>query len=249
VPLECVSAHWYCASGDHGYDDADHVRGGNQRISLALAAGLARPVRTGMPVTGVEAGARGVAVTVADGSVLTADAAVIAVPLPALRELALEPALPAPVAEANAHTEFGDAAKLHLPLEAEVAPRGVAHPRELWWTWNSGGAALSGFAGALGELDVAAGPARWADAAAALRPDVRVSGAARLTHWGAERWTGGSYSAAGLGWRPEHDAAWAALRGHVALAGEHTAGPLAASMNGAVASGAAAAARLHEDGA
>ena len=243
VRLDTVSARWYCAGAEHGYDDADHVRGGNQRIALALASGLARPVRTEAAVTGVASGARGVAVTLADGDELAAGAAVIAVPLPRLRALALEPALPAAVDDAIAHTAFGDAAKLHLALEADARRRGVAHPRELWWTWNSGGAALSGFAGDLDALDLAAWPAQ----AAALRPDVRVAGVEAVTHWGAERWTGGSYSAASVGWRPEHDAAWGALRGRMALAGEHTAGPLAASMDGAIASGAAAAARLHED--
>jgi monoamine oxidase len=246
VPLECVSSRNYCAGGDHGYDEADHVRGGNQRISLTLAAGLAGPVRTGTPVAGVTSGAHGVAVTLGDGAEVTADGVVLALPLPGLRALGLDPALPAPVADAIAHTHFGDAAKLHLELEAAVPARGVAHPRALWWTWNSGGPALSGFAGALDGLDVAEGPETWAAQATALRPDAAVSGVAALTHWGAERWTGGSYSAPAPGWRPEHDAAWA-VRGRVALAGEHTAGPLAASMDGAVASGAAAAARLHED--
>jgi monoamine oxidase len=70
--LDTVSALWYCAGGEHGYDDADHVRGGNQRIALALASGLARPVRTEAAVTGVESGARGVLVTLADGDELAA---------------------------------------------------------------------------------------------------------------------------------------------------------------------------------
>jgi monoamine oxidase len=245
VRLDTVSARWYCAGGEHGYDDADHVRGGNQRITLALASGLRRAVRTDAAVAGVATGATGVAVTTEAGEELQADAAVVAVPLPGLRALAVE--LPPAVAEAVAHTHFGDAAKLHLALEAEVAPRGVAHPSALWWTWNSSGASLSAFAGALDGLDVASGPGAWAEQAAALRPDVAVTGVAALTHWGAERWTGGSYSAPALGWRPEHDAAWTVPHGRVAFAGEHTAGPLAASMDGAVASGAAAARRLHED--
>jgi monoamine oxidase len=157
------------------------------------------------------------------------------------------------VREAIAHTHFGDAAKLHLPLAAGAQPRGVAPAGALWWTWNSAapdggrsGAVLSGFAGGTGVA--AAGDAeRWAAAARALRPDVTPAGPALRTHWGAERWTGGSYSAPAIGWRPEHDAAWGARRGRLARAGEHTAGPLAASMNGAVASGEAAARRLLQD--
>jgi monoamine oxidase len=152
-----------------------------------------------------------------------------------------------------AHLRFGDAAKLHVPLAAGAEPRGVAPAHELWWTWNSAapgaassGAVLSAFAGGTG-VAAARDAERWAAAAHELRPDVTPAGPALLTHWGAERFTGGSYSAPAIGWRPEHDAAWGELRGRLALAGEHTAGPLAASMNGAVASGEAAALRLLRD--
>jgi monoamine oxidase len=251
VALERVSARWFCSAPDHGYDPADRVRGGNQRVALELAARLAEPVRTGTPATGIRVGGAGVEIATAGGETLRADAAVVAVPLPMLGALGLD--LPGPVLDAMAHLRFGDAAKLHVPLAAGAEPRGVAPARELWWTWNSAapgdarsGAALSAFAGGAGVA--AAGDAgRWAAAARELRPDVAPTGPALLTHWGAERWTGGSYSAPAIGWRPEHDAAWRELRGRIALAGEHTAGPLAATMNGAVASGEAAAWRLLQD--
>jgi len=74
-----------------------------------------------------------VEVTTFGGETLRADTAVIAVPLPALRALGLD--LPEPVRDAMAHTCFGDAAKLHLPLAEGAEPRGVAPDRELWWHW------------------------------------------------------------------------------------------------------------------
>jgi monoamine oxidase len=247
VPLERVSARWFCSDAGHGYDDAVHVRGGNQLVCVELAARLREPVQTGTPVAAVSAAAGGVEVTDADGAAHAADAAIVAVPLPLLRELTFEPSLPGPLRDAIAHTLFGDA-KLHLELAAAVPARGVASDGALWWTWNSlGSSALSAFAGgadAIEALAVGDGPERWAREAAALRPDVEPAASALLTHWGAERWTQGSYSAPAVGWLPEHDGAWAQAGDRVALTGEHTAGPLAASMNGAVHLGARAAERV-----
>jgi monoamine oxidase len=166
----------------------------------------------------------------------------------------LRPGLPAAVRDAMAHTLFGDAAKLHLPLADGAAPRSVASPTDSWWTWNStapgrarSGRVLAGFAGgapATATLRVAEGPQAWAAAAAALRDDVEPAGPALVTHWGAEPWTRGSYSTPAIGWTPAHDAAWEGPIGSLVLAGEHTAGPLAGTMNGAVAAGGRAAARL-----
>jgi monoamine oxidase len=252
VPLDQLSARATIGEHDHGYDDADRVLGGNQRLSLELAARLDGAVRTGVVVTGVRQDGGGVEVVCEDGEVVAGDAAVIAVPLPVLRELDVE--LPGAVREAMAATLFGDAAKLHLPLRAGVQPDSTAAPEAQWWIWNSAapggrrsGPVLSGFAGgagALAALRVAEGPQTWAAAAAALRPDAEAADGALLTHWGAERFTGGSYSVPAVGWTAAHERAYAEPFGRIVLAGEHTAGPRAASMDGAVHSGARAAAAL-----
>jgi monoamine oxidase len=252
VPLEQLSARATTGEHDHGYDDSDRVRGGNQRISLELAARLAEPVRTGAVVTGVRQDAGGVEVACEDGEVVTGGAALIAVPLPVLRGLDVE--LPPRVRAAMAATLFGDAAKLHLPLRAPARPDSTAAAAGRWWVWNSAapgeprsGPVLSGFAGgaeAVAALRVADGPAAWAGGAAAVRPDVEPADGAFVTHWGAERFTGGSYSTPALGWTPDHDRAYEEPFGRIALAGEHTAGPRAASMDGAVYSGARAAGAL-----
>ncbi len=255
VPLHRVSARWFCQIGAHGYDDADRVLGGNQRIALELARRLSQPVRTATPVVAVRQREGGVEVVDNGGSVSTAASVVLAVPLPLLAEVQLDPPLPAATREALDHTLFGDAAKLHLPLAAGAPPRGVAAADELWWTWNSAaphasesGPALSAFAGGrttVDHLGVPAGADQWARSAAALRPELKVNGEPLLTHWGAERWSAGSYSAAGVGWRPEHDREWRRGHGRMVLAGEHTAGVDAASMNGAVVAGCRAAADVH----
>jgi monoamine oxidase len=252
VPLDQLSARATIGEHDHGYDDADRVLGGNQRLSLELASRMATPVRTGVVVTGVRQDGGGVEVLCEGGETVVGDAAVIAVPLPVLRELDVE--LPAAVREAMAATLFGDAAKLHLPLRAGAQPDSTAAPGEQWWIWNSAapgeqrsGPVLSGFAGGAGvaaALRVGDGPQTWAAAAAALRPDAEPAEGALVTHWGAERFTGGSYSVPAVGWTPDHDRAYEQPFGRLMLAGEHTAGPRAASMDGAVHSGARAAAAL-----
>jgi monoamine oxidase len=240
VPLERVPA----LGEDHGYDPADRVHGGNQRIALALAERLAEPVRTGVVVTAVRQDGDGVRLGYASGEEVEGDAAVIAVPLPLLREL--DVALPGPVRDALAATEFGDAAKLHLRLREAVRPDSTQAPGEQWWLWSRE-TLLSGFAGgaeAVAKLRVDDGAGTWARAAAALRPDAEPGGETLVTHWGAEPFTRGSYSTPGLGRTPGHDRALAAPLGRIALAGEHTAGDRAASMDGAVWSGRVAAEAL-----
>ncbi|MEA2291843.1 MAG: hypothetical protein QOF17_863 [Solirubrobacteraceae bacterium] len=237
VPLELLSARATTGEHDHGYDPADRVLGGNQRICLELAARLTGPVRTGVEVTAVRQDADGVDIACAGGERASGDAAVIAVPLPVLRELEID--LPEAVRAAMALTLFGDASKLHLPLREPARPDSTASPDGRWWIWSSAapgeqrsGPVLSGFAGGAG-----AAPREWPAAAAALRPDVEPADGALITHWGAERFTGGSYSTPAVGWTERHQRAYEAPFGRVALAGEHTAGPRAASMDGAVHSG------------
>jgi monoamine oxidase len=240
VPLEAVAA----LGSDHDYDPADRVRDGNQRIALTLAERLAGPVRTGIAVTAVRQDGDGVRATCVSGEVVEGDAAVIAVPLPLLRELDVE--LPGPVRDALAATEFGDAAKLHLPLRAAVRPDSTQAPGEQWWAWTRD-TLLSGFAGGAAvaaALRVDEGAQTWARAAAALRPDAEPAGEALVMRWGAEPFTRGSYSMPGIGHTADHDRALAAPFGRIVLAGEHTAGARAASMDGAVWSGAGAAEAL-----
>ena len=71
------------------------------------------------------------------------------------------------------------------------------------------------------------GPDTWLESVTNLRPDLELADGAVLTTW-----PDGAYSAAGL---DEH--ALAAPAGRLHFAGEHTAGPWAGLMEGALRSG------------
>jgi monoamine oxidase len=105
-----------------------------------------------------------------------------------------------------------------------------------FWCWTATGhdRVLNCFAGspaALARLGVGDGPAAWLERVRALRPDVALDGEPTLTTW-----PDGAYSTAG------HDEeALAAPAGRLHFAGEHTAGPWAGLMEGALRSGVRAA--------
>ncbi len=243
VALAQASARRLFGGEAEFYDPAVHVAGGNQRVTVELAGRLGDRVRLSTPVARVQHDDRGAVVQLAGSSALTAAAIVIAVPLPILTELL--PALPPPIAAAATRTLVGDAAKLHVPLSGEPAPAGIASATALWWCWTSAGsAALSGFAGGADAVGAVGDASRWAAAALALRPELEPAAAPLLTHWGTERYTRCSYSAPGVGCSELDDQAWTRPVGAVVLAGEHTAGANAGTMNGAVVSGERAAATI-----
>jgi monoamine oxidase len=255
VPLGETSARRMFGAADHGYDPAVRVRTGNGSVAEELARRLGPRVRLATPVAALTQDGSGVLARCPGGESVAAACAVVAVPLPLLAELV--GTLSAAIVGAASRTRFGDAAKLHVPLAASVAPAGVASPTALWWCWTSAAPGsdqaapvLSGFAGgpaAVASVGAADGATRWREQALALRPDVTPAGErALVTHWGAERWTRGSYSAPGIGLSATDDAAWTEPFGSIVLAGEHTAGELAGTMNGAAASGARAADTVRE---
>ncbi|HEX5193033.1 MAG TPA: NAD(P)/FAD-dependent oxidoreductase [Solirubrobacteraceae bacterium] len=254
VPLREASARRLFGGEPEGYDPAARVAGGNQSVARSIARRLGERVRLSTPVAAVGRDGSGVTVRCADGSTLMASAVVVAVPLPLLDELVGE--LPPDVAAAASRTRFGDAAKLHVPLRAGGAPERVASPDALWWCWTSAAPdgeraapVLSGFAGgstAIAAVGAARGAKAWAQQALALCPDLRAADTDEplVTHWGADPWTRGSYSAPGIGLDAADDAAWARPWGSIVFAGEHTAGEQASTMNGAATSGARAAATV-----
>jgi monoamine oxidase len=253
VPLGEASARRLFGGEEHGYDPAVRVAGGNQSVARELARRLGHRVRLRTPVASVVQNGSGVMVRCAGGETVAASAAVVAVPLPLLHELV--GTLPPALAAAVSRTRFGDAAKLHVPLQAAGPPAGLASPAALWWCWTSSAPGtdhaapvLSGFAGgaaAIAAVGAAAGSDEWAQQALALRPDLTSgTGASLVTHWGSDPWTRGSYSAPGVGLSRADDAAWTRPWGSIVFAGEHTAGDEAATMNGAATSGARAAATV-----
>ena len=237
------------AEGAAGFGDfpSHGVVGGNDRIALALAARIGGSVHTSTPVTRVNWSADGVVVRAGNDEV-AAGACVLATPAPHALELEWDPPLPRWKHEALAAVRYGQAAKLFLPLAAPALPSQTLSVPLRFWTWTQHGAPVaSSFAGspsALELLEVDQGPRRWADAVRRLRPDLDYAdGPAHLSTWHDDPWARGAYSARTLS-SPLDDEALARPVGAVSFAGEHTAGPWHALMEGALRSGLRAASEI-----
>ncbi len=247
APLAQASARRMFGDPAHRYDPAVRVRGGNQSVALELARRLGDRVTLRTPVLAVSHHSGGATVLTADGTEHEASAVIVAIPLPLLRELSLDPGLPDEVRAAASRTGFGDAAKLHVPLAEPPTPSGMSSPDATWWCWTSqatGGRSRR----RSGPLVLrrrqrrrrrsSPPPRRWRSGPTSRRRANRL-------HWSptgpTSAWTRGSYSVPGVGISDEDDMAWTRPWGSVVLAGEHTAGSRAATMNGAAASGARAA--------
>ena len=227
------------------------VGGGNQKLAVAMAAQLGSRVHLGSAVQRVRWTPSGVVLRHTGGE-LAADRVVLAVPLPVLRELPVDPPLPAPWRTALARATFGQAAKLHVPLAEPAPTSAVMSVRDRYWCWTATAAAgavepvlhcFAGSPGALTGLEVDRGPQRWLQAVAALRPDLALlPEQAVLTTWADDPLTRGAYLADGLAARPGDARALASPCGPLVLAGEHTAGEWSGLMEGALRSGRRAAA-------
>jgi monoamine oxidase len=91
-----------------------HVVGGTSRLTEAMAAALGDRVRLGHRVTAIEQTAEGCALRCANGRVVTADFALLAVPFSVLRGIDLEPALTGDQAEAVARMTYGNQSQVWL---------------------------------------------------------------------------------------------------------------------------------------
>lgn len=248
VSAEAVLLHE--SSTVNGYiEDGGRFVGGNQALSIELARRLDGRVRLEHPVTAVDQSSTGAQVTLSDGSTLDADAVVISVPLPVLRDLTLGFALHDAQQRALDHRFMGVAAKLGVPLNRVDDDIALQNAEHTWWSWRSMSVdgehridALSSFAGgpfaleALGIADgAAAGPEVWVRELQRMRPELEISGDVLLTTWADDPRTRGAYSAPGLEWESADAHAFERAAGRVAFAGEHTG--LAQSLSGAVESG------------
>jgi monoamine oxidase len=235
-------------AGAFGDFDTWTVEGGNDRIARDLAAELGDAVRLSAPVSRVAWRDREVSVVAGDRDA-AADAAVIAVPASVLGAIEFEPGLP-PGKDA---VRYGQAAKLFVALRAPAPPSQVLSVDARFWCWTQLGrdgeplpfvGAFVGSPGALEALEVAAGPGRWLEALAALRPDLELDvDRVRLSTWVDDPWARGAYSAASAV-VPLDREALAGRVGPLAFAGEHTAGPWHGLMEGALRSGVRAAQQL-----
>jgi len=202
-------------------------------------------VRLGQAVKSVEQKDGKVVFTTATGDEFVGDAAVIAIPLPKLKELMKGFPLPSLVREAIETRQMGVAAKISIAARSGATPRGEQYPGELWWTWNSaspyggheGRPAVTSFAGTKPTVDglgLQDGGEAWKKKIQDSRKDLDLTDEYIMTDWQYQPHTLGVYSAPGLEWRPEFETAFDDLVGRVAFAGEHT---YVSNMNGAVYSG------------
>jgi monoamine oxidase len=229
------------------------VGGGNQRIAERLAARLPGAVHLGVPVEAVAWSAASVRVT-AGGGVLEADACLLTAPASVTGRVRFQPPLPAWKTAALGRVVYGHAAKLSVPLRRAAPPSAVLSVPDRFWTWTARGAggsvqpvvsAFAGSAPALARLQVATGPATWLGRLHALRPDLDLDQAgAVLSTWDDDPWVGAAYSTRGLGVDAGDAELLARPVGRLHFAGEHTAGRWAGLMEGALRSGARAAAEL-----
>ncbi len=238
APAELVGADEL--AGVAAFSDAPSwgIAGGNQSLARALAARL--DVRLATPVARIAW--RGGHVAAGD---VDADAVVVAVPAPAAGAIEFDPPLPESLRTALDGVRYGQAAKLFVPLRERPPASAVLSVPERYWTWTARAGrevqpVVSAFAGspaALERLGVADGPDRWLESIARLRPDLALEpGGAVLSTW-----PDGAYSVHRPG---GNDPALAERYGPLVLAGEHTAGPYAALMEGALRSGRRAAVQL-----
>ncbi len=244
-----------CGSG-FGPFDSWTVAGGNQAIALALAGGLP-DVRLNSPVTHLEWRGDGVRVH-AGGQQVDADRAILAIPAPVLAGLATTPALPGAFHAALGRMRFGDAAKLFLPVTAPAPPGAVMSVPQRFWTFTSLAAdgreatvcgAFAGTRAAVDALCPGGDDTPWIAAVIAQRPDLALDAELSLSAtWHDDPWALGAYSAAWIGRHPGDDDVLREPVGPLHWAGEHTAGPWAGYMEGALRSGLRAAAEIARAG-
>jgi monoamine oxidase len=229
------------------------VGGGNQQVAARLAERVAGAVRLGAPVAAVAWTDEGVRVA-AGGGVLEADACLLTVPASVTHRIRFDPPLPDWKAGALGRVRYGHAAKLFVPLRRRPPPSAVLSVPDHFWTWTARGpdgqvqpvvSAFAGSAPALARLQVTAGPATWLGRLRALRPDLDLDEAGTvLSTWDDDPWVRAAYSTRPPGFDPADAGLLARPLGRLHFAGEHTAGPWAGLMEGALRSGARAAAAL-----
>ncbi len=225
------------------------IAGGNQALAIALAEPLGDRLHLRTAVKSIAWREDGVRLQTSGGE-LDAAAVVVAVPATLAGEIRFEPELPAALRHALGTVRYGHAAKLFVPLRERPPASAVLSVPERYWTWTARAGAgvqpvVSAFAGsraALERLNVVAGPEGWLASLACLRPDLPLlPEQALLSTWADDPWARAAYSVH----TPETaDEELARRHGPLVLAGEHTAGPYAALMEGALRSGIRAAGEL-----
>jgi monoamine oxidase len=245
--------------GSEGGAQETRVVGGMQRLLEAMAAGL--DVRLGAPVRAVEWEDRGVVVH-ADGLVVRAARAIVAVPPPLAAEIAFTPALPTSRAALHTGMPMGAAAKCFAIYDEPfwrrdgLSGQAVTDEAPCHVTFDSSPpdgrpGILLGFAEADGARELAALPeperrARVLGGFARLFGDAALAPRAYVDRfWAQEIWSRGCYGAfcpPGLWTR--HGTAMRATVGPLHFAGTETATAWSGYIDGALQSGERAASEI-----
>ena len=242
APLEVVAGSEIGADFGYGEHAYFRIEGGNDSLATAMASGLTVSLES--MATSVGQSRHGVGVE-ADGRVMDADAVVVAVPFPLLSQIEFDPAFPQHLATTVGRIEMGTAAKVAMATRSAppLFRRQDTDIPAWYWSGLAGDGevrkAVTGFAGSIDGVR-----ALLADPVARLRasvPETELVGEPTVVDWGADQFAGGCYTVIGPGVRPllQH---FEEPFGRVFFAGEHTTG--SGSIDGAIRSGRAAAARL-----
>jgi len=92
------------------------VEGGNSRMPIAMAASLKRPVLLNTPAFAIESDAGGTTVHCGSDQSFKAKYAIISMPMPRLRDLAFDPIIAGPFAEAIQRIEYGLSIQVHMSV-------------------------------------------------------------------------------------------------------------------------------------
>ncbi len=235
------------------------VAGGNLRLPQAMAEALAQPVLLQETLTELAQTDAGVRLLCASGLEIEADAAVLSLPVPALRSVAFSPAPPARQAEAIATLAFNKVTQAYFEASGE-AWQASGIPGSIWSNAEFGRL----FARRIGDSERILATA-WVNGDACDRYDALPAAEAGeriladisrafpgasgnlqlrgLVRWGADRFSGGSWPAWAPGQIGRYFEALRQPHGRVFFAGEHTASEFS-GMEGAFESGERAAAEV-----
>ncbi len=212
---------------------------GNQRVPEAMAAELVRPVVAGDPAMVLERGGAGVALGCRSGRRIEADAAIVTVPVPALRQIEFRPALPRVQREAVEAIRYLKVTQAHLVADAaDWTASGL--PGSLWsnapfgrlfvrrppgsGTYNITVWINGDSCDRYDALPDEAAGARLLEDLFASYPDARDRLRLRaLVRWHLDPWSRGSWAVWAPGQIGRHFTALHAPAGPIHFAGEHTA--------------------------
>jgi len=214
---------------------------GTEALVTAIAAGVGGLIRLGISVTSVTEIDGAVAVSSADGARFLADAAVVALPLNCLGDVAFDPLLPDALGRAAREGQVGRSTKV-LAVADGFGPSTIGatwgHPLQnaMGMRTVEGGTLVVGFDG-VGALD---DPHDTAEVEAALRviePEAHVV-ACDSHDWIGDPFSKGTWSSWPPGWGSSNIAGELGRpRGRVAFAGSDTAVDGGGYIEGAITSG------------